>query len=79
MLYRARAIPVFSASSKRVGWPEELGGERIRTADLKWSKGHSIPCDIMQKKIFEGVGVHLVLYHCLGANWTSVGGLRATA
>jgi len=29
--------------------PEELGGNRIRTADLKWLKRYSLPYDIMCK------------------------------
>ena len=29
--------------------PKELGGNRIRTADLNRLKGYSIPCDIKQK------------------------------
>jgi len=42
LLYRAKAI-----LSKR---PKELGGNRIRTADLKWTKGYSIPYAIMKKE-----------------------------
>ena len=39
VLYRAKAI--------LSGGPKELGGNRVRTADLNWTKGYSIPYDIM--------------------------------
>jgi len=42
-LYRAKAT-----LSKR---PKKLGGDRIRTADLNWPRGYSIPYDIMWKKL----------------------------
>jgi len=29
---------------------KELGGDRIRTVDLNWPKGYSIPYDIMWKE-----------------------------
>jgi len=32
--------------------PQELGGNGIRTADLKRPKGYSIPYDIMRKESF---------------------------
>ena len=42
MLYGAKAV--LSEG------PEELGGKRIRTAVLNWTKGYSIPYGIMQKE-----------------------------
>ncbi len=42
MLYRAKAV-----LSKG---PKELEGYRIRTADLNWPKGYSMPSDIVQKE-----------------------------
>jgi len=30
--------------------PNELGGNRIRAADLKWPKGYSIPYDTVQEE-----------------------------
>ena len=42
MLYRAKAI----CNEE----PKELGGSRIRAADLNWLRGYSIPYDIMQKE-----------------------------
>jgi len=45
VLYRAKAI-----HSKE---PLELGGNGIRTGDLNWPKGSSIPYDIMWKESFE--------------------------
>ena len=34
--------------------PKELGGDKMKTADLNWPKGCSIPYDIMWKESFEG-------------------------
>ena len=37
-------------------WRGILGGDRIRTADLNWPKGYSIPYDITWKESSEGSG-----------------------
>ena len=65
LLYRAKAI-----CSKG---PKELGGNRIRTADLNWPKGYSRPHDIVQNE-FEGDGSSSGLFPCLWASWASVEG-----
>jgi len=36
---------------------KELGGDRIKRADLTWPEGYSISYDIMQKRSFEGDGI----------------------
>ena len=46
MLHTARAI--------HSEGPKELGGSRIRTADLKWPKGYSLPYDIKQNEFLRG-------------------------
>ena len=51
--------------------PKEMVGNRIRTADLNWPKGRSIPYDIMWKESFErgkrGTGERLLVHHLLYA------------
>jgi len=42
MLSRAEAIPREA--------PKELGGNRIRTVDFNWPKGHSMSYDIVQEE-----------------------------
>jgi len=43
VLYRAKAV---HSKGHRV-----MGGNRGRTADFKWTKGYSIPCDIRRKDL----------------------------
>lgn len=41
----------YCLASNGLGDQKELGGDRIRTVDLNWSKAHSITFDIMQKNL----------------------------
>jgi len=62
VLYRAKAI-----LSKG---PKEMGGNRIRTADLNWPKGYSIPYDIRCNENFEGSeSSFLFLLLAVGLDW----------
>jgi len=44
--------------------PKEVGGTRIRTADLNWPRGYSIPYDVIVEGVLKGVGVYLALFRC---------------
>ena len=66
MLYRAKTI--LSRG------PKELGENRIRTADLIWPKGYSIPYDIMQKEFWRAWEFISLPSIAQGASWASVGG-----
>jgi len=46
----------FQFPSEGLGVPRGLGGDRIRSVDLNWPKGYSIPYDNMQKESSEGGG-----------------------
>lgn len=52
-----------------------VAGDRIRTADMKWSKGYSLSHDIITERVTKGMGVHFSLLMLLGrlAEYLSVG------
>jgi len=56
-----------------LGW-QQAERDRNRTADLIWPKGHSIPYDIMEKKLENGGEFADVGSCCLGTGWALFGG-----
>jgi len=59
--------------SERLRVHKELGGDWSRTANLNWSKGYSIPCDIMQNYKTGGIGYGVVTAQEMLKHWLVVG------
>lgn len=65
-LYRAKAICSEG--------PKDLGGNRIRAAELKWPKGYSIPHDIKQEEFCRGWECIWLSSTAQRTSWVLVGG-----
>jgi len=77
VLYRAKDVYFFSflysPASEGRGDPKEMWGDRIRTSDLNWTKGYSIPYDITWKESLKKEGLHQADCCCSGTGWALVG------
>ena len=51
----------------------ELGEDGARATDINWSKGYSIPCDIMQNYKTGGIGYGVVTAQEMLKHWLVVG------